>query len=71
LFPGIGYGGSCFPKDVKALQKSGRDNGYEFDILDAVIEVNNIQKTILLPKVLSYFNNDISGKKNSNLGLGL
>ena len=69
LFPGIGYGGSCFPKDVKALQKSGRDNGYEFDILDAVIEVNNVQKTILLPKVLSYFNNDISGKKIAIWGL--
>ncbi len=69
LFPGIGYGGSCFPKDVKALQKSGRDNGYEFDILDAVIEVNNVQKTILLPKVLSYFNNDIKGKKIAVWGL--
>ncbi len=69
LFPGIGYGGSCFPKDVKALQKSGRDNGYEFDILDAVIEVNNVQKTILLPKVLSYFNNEISGKKIAIWGL--
>jgi UDPglucose 6-dehydrogenase len=69
LFPGIGYGGSCFPKDVKALQKSGRDNGYEFDILDAVIEVNNTQKTILLPKVSSYFNNDLKDKKIAIWGL--
>jgi len=69
LFPGIGYGGSCFPKDVKALQKSGRDNGYDFEILDAVIEVNNIQKTILLPKVSSYFNNDLAGKTIAIWGL--
>jgi len=69
LFPGIGYGGSCFPKDVKALQKSGRDNGYEFEILDAVIEVNNVQKTILLPKVTSYFNGDLAGKTIAIWGL--
>jgi UDPglucose 6-dehydrogenase len=69
LFPGIGYGGSCFPKDVKALQKSGSDNGYEFDILDAVIKVNNTQKTILLPKVSSYFNNELKDKKIAIWGL--
>ncbi len=69
LFPGIGYGGSCFPKDVKALQKSGRDNGYEFEILDSVIEVNNIQKTILLPKVSSYFNDNLDGKTIAIWGL--
>ena len=69
LFPGIGYGGSCFPKDVKALQKSGKDNGYDFEILDAVIEVNNVQKTILLPKVASYFNNDLVGKTIAIWGL--
>ena len=51
LFPGIGYGGSCFPKDVKALQKAGKDKAYDFKILDAVIEVNEKQKTILLPKI--------------------
>jgi len=62
LFPGIGYGGSCFPKDVKALHKSGKDNNYDFDILNAVIKVNDIQKKILIPKILSYFNNDIKGK---------
>jgi len=69
LFPGIGYGGSCFPKDVKALQKSGRDNGYEFEILDSVIEVNNVQKTILLPKVASYFNEKLDGKTIAIWGL--
>jgi len=69
LFPGIGYGGSCFPKDVKALQKSGRDNGYEFEILDSVIEVNNVQKTILLPKVAAYFKDNLKGKTIAIWGL--
>jgi len=69
LFPGIGYGGSCFPKDVKALQKSGRDNGYEFEILNSVIEVNNVQKTILLPKVATYFNDNLEGKTIAIWGL--
>jgi UDPglucose 6-dehydrogenase len=69
LFPGIGYGGSCFPKDVKALHKSGRDHEYDFDILDAVIKVNNVQKTILVPKISSYFNNDLKGKTIAIWGL--
>ena len=69
LFPGIGYGGSCFPKDVKALKKSGRDNGYNFEILKAVIEVNNVQKTILLPKVAAYFNDNLEGKTIAIWGL--
>ena len=69
LFPGIGYGGSCFPKDVKALHKSGKDNNYDFDILNAVIKVNDIQKKILIPKILSYFNNDIKGKTFAIWGL--
>jgi UDPglucose 6-dehydrogenase len=62
LFPGIGYGGSCFPKDVKALHKSGKDKGYNFRILDSVIKVNNIQKTILISKIETHFNYDIKGK---------
>lgn len=69
LFPGIGYGGSCFPKDVKALQKAGRDAGYEFKILDAVIGVNKIQKTIQIPKILAHFGQDLKGKKIAIWGL--
>lgn len=69
LFPGIGYGGSCFPKDVKALQKAGKDEGFDFKILNSVIEVNKKQKTILLPKIESYFNNDLKGKKIAIWGL--
>ena len=62
LFPGIGYGGSCFPKDVKALQKAGKDEDYDFQILNSVIEVNTKQKTILLPKIEEYFNNRFKRK---------
>lgn len=69
LFPGIGYGGSCFPKDVKALHKSGRDSGYEFQILRSVIEVNHSQKTILIPKILKYFGRSLKGKKIGIWGL--
>lgn len=69
LFPGIGYGGSCFPKDVKALYKSGNDYGHKFDILNAVIKVNDIQKKILIPRIESYFNNDIKGKRIAVWGL--
>ncbi|MEM5565621.1 UDP-glucose/GDP-mannose dehydrogenase family protein [Psychroserpens sp. AS72] len=69
LFPGIGYGGSCFPKDVKALYKSGEDNGYEFDILKSVIKVNDIQKKILMPKITSHFNNSLKGKSFGVWGL--
>jgi UDPglucose 6-dehydrogenase len=69
LFPGIGYGGSCFPKDVKALHKSGNDIDYTFNILDAVIKVNNVQKTILIPRIEQYFNGDIKGKTFGIWGL--
>lgn len=69
LFPGIGYGGSCFPKDVKALHKSGRDNGYNFGILDSVIKINDVQKTVLMPRIKSYFNNDLKGKTFAIWGL--
>ena len=54
LFPGVGYGGSCFPKDVKALIKSGKEVGYTFEILESVEEVNQRQKTILVPEVEKY-----------------
>jgi len=69
LFPGIGYGGSCFPKDVKALHKSGKDSGYDFQILGAVIDVNHRQKTILIPTMLEYFGGDLKGKKIGVWGL--
>ena len=69
LFPGIGYGGSCFPKDVKALQKAGKDADYNFKILNSVIEINSVQKTILLPKIEQYFKDDLKGKTIAIWGL--
>ncbi len=69
LFSGIGYGGSCFPKDVKALSKSASQANYDFKILEAVMAVNENQKIHLLPKLLAYFNNDIKGKKIALWGL--
>lgn len=69
LFPGIGYGGSCFPKDVKALQKAGKDSNYDFKILNSVIEVNNKQKTILIPKIEEHFNNELASKTIAIWGL--
>ena len=69
LFPGIGYGGSCFPKDVKALHKSGLENNYNFQILDAVINVNARQKLVLIPKIEAHFNNDLKGKNIAVWGL--
>ena len=69
LFPGIGYGGSCFPKDVKALKKAGLDKDYDFKILNSVIEVNEKQKTILIPKIENQFNYDLTNKKLAIWGL--
>jgi UDPglucose 6-dehydrogenase len=69
LFPGIGYGGSCFPKDVQALAKSGKDTGYNFQILDSVMRVNQDQKTIIVPKIKSYFKDNLKGKKIALWGL--
>jgi UDPglucose 6-dehydrogenase len=69
LFPGIGYGGSCFPKDVKALSKSAQQVDYDFKILEAVMTVNENQKMHLLPKIKSYFNNTLKGKKIALWGL--
>lgn len=69
LFPGIGYGGSCFPKDVQALHKSAEEVGYKFRILDAVMNINELQKLHLVPKILEYFNNDIKGKHFALWGL--
>jgi len=69
LFPGIGYGGSCFPKDVKALHKSGKDSNYDFKILDAVLDVNAKQKLVLIPKIRDHFKNDLKGKNIAVWGL--
>jgi UDPglucose 6-dehydrogenase len=69
LFSGIGYGGSCFPKDVQALSKSSHKAGYEFKILEAVMKVNENQKVHLLPKLKSYFKNKLKGKKIALWGL--
>jgi len=69
LFPGIGYGGSCFPKDVQALVKSGNDVGYSFEILNSVIRINQSQKTILFPKIKNYFKGSLKGKRIAVWGL--
>jgi len=69
LFPGIGYGGSCFPKDVQALVKSSNEVDYDFEILNAVMKVNEEQKLFLMPKIKTYFNNDLKGKHFALWGL--
>lgn len=69
LFPGIGYGGSCFPKDVLALEKSASQVGYDFKILKSVMEVNSYQKTVIVPKIKNHFKNDLKGKKIAIWGL--
>lgn len=69
LFPGIGYGGSCFPKDVKALVKSGKQENYQFKVLEAVEEVNQTQKVILVPAIKEYLGGSLQGKKIAMWGL--
>lgn len=69
LFPGIGYGGSCFPKDVKALIKSGKDDDFDFQILQATEKVNIAQKVILVSEIEKYFKGDLEGKKIAVWGL--
>lgn len=69
LFPGIGYGGSCFPKDVQALVRSANQVGYDFKILKAVEDVNAIQKQILLPKIQARFGKSLSGMSVALWGL--
>ena len=69
LFPGIGYGGSCFPKDVQALIKSAEEVDYDFQILKAVEDVNEAQKLHLLPKIKAYFKNDLKNKHFALWGL--
>jgi UDPglucose 6-dehydrogenase len=69
LFPGIGYGGSCFPKDVEALKKAGLDQNHQFQIIDAVMKVNQSQKINLVKKVKSYFGKDLKNKSFALWGL--
>ncbi|HET6228314.1 MAG TPA: UDP-glucose/GDP-mannose dehydrogenase family protein [Bacteroidia bacterium] len=69
LFPGIGYGGSCFPKDVQALAKSAKEVNYDFKILESVMQINEKQKTIILPKIKDYFDGNLKGKKIALWGL--
>ncbi len=69
LFPGIGYGGSCFPKDVKALIKSGKQEGFDFQILEATENVNTSQKVILVSDIEKYFGGNLQGKKIALWGL--
>ncbi len=69
LFPGIGYGGSCFPKDVQALVKSSNEAGYDFQILNAVMDVNEKQKLHLMPKIRKYFDGSLQGKHFALWGL--
>lgn len=69
LYPGIGYGGSCFPKDVKALIHTGKENGYEMRVLEAVEAVNNDQKKILFNKLADYFADGLEGKTVAIWGL--
>ncbi|WMN06207.1 UDP-glucose/GDP-mannose dehydrogenase family protein [Marivirga arenosa] len=69
LFAGIGYGGSCFPKDVQALAKSAKDAQYDFKILNAVMDVNTTQKTRLMDNLNGYFKNNLEGKTIAMWGL--
>lgn len=69
LFPGVGYGGSCFPKDVQALAKTAQEFKYDFRILNAVMNVNDDQRIVLAKKIKDYFNNDLKGKTVAFWGL--
>jgi len=69
LFPGIGYGGSCFPKDVKALIKSGKEEQFDFKILEATEYINKKQKVILVDEIEKYFGGNLEGKKIAMWGL--
>ncbi len=69
IYPGIGYGGSCFPKDVKALIRTANENGYEMRVLKSVEEVNENQKSVLFNKIMAHFNGDIAGRTFAVWGL--
>jgi UDPglucose 6-dehydrogenase len=69
LFPGIGYGGSCFPKDVQALHFTAQENKYAFQILDAVMNVNDKQRELFFDRIYSFFNGNLAGKTIALWGL--
>jgi UDPglucose 6-dehydrogenase len=69
IYPGIGYGGSCFPKDVKALVRTGHENGYRLRILQSVEDVNEDQKHVLVDKIKQHFGDDLKGKHFAMWGL--
>jgi len=69
IYPGVGYGGSCFPKDVKALIKTASSYGYKMRVLQSVEDVNDDQKTVMFTKVNNYFNGDLKGKTIAIWGL--
>jgi UDPglucose 6-dehydrogenase len=69
IYPGIGYGGSCFPKDVQALIRTAEENNYDLQVLKAVEAVNNAQKSVLFDKISNYFNGDLKGKTIAIWGL--
>jgi len=62
LFPGVGFGGSCFPKDVRALIRTSSDSGYTFSILEQVMEANDLQRAYFLEKIKTFYQNDLAGK---------
>ena len=69
IYPGVGYGGSCFPKDVKALIKTADENGYQMQVLKAVEDVNEAQKSVLVTKIKKHFGEDLSGMTFAMWGL--
>lgn len=69
LFPGVGYGGSCFPKDVQALAKTAQEYDYDFQVLQSVMRVNSIQRLVLAEKIKAHFNNEVKGKTIAVWGL--
>ncbi|PEN14507.1 UDP-glucose 6-dehydrogenase [Longibacter salinarum] len=69
LYAGIGFGGSCFPKDVQALHRTGRQHGYDFQILDSVLSVNDQQRELMVHRLDEYFDGDLEGKKIAMWGL--
>ena len=71
LFPGVGFGGSCFPKDVRALIRTSEDSGFEFSILSKVMEANELQRTFFLEKIREFYGKKLRGQETCGVGSGL